>query len=391
MAPEQLEGQPAGPAADMWALGGTLYAMVEGRPPFEGPTLTSVVTAILASDPAPPAHAGPLLGLIGLLLVKDPAVRPAAAEVVRQLDVLRHSGVGDPAAQLPAQPDGARRDTITIKTPTVFSDGGGATGPGGPVGPGGPGGAMGSGSSMGPGGQRSPAGTAAAAAFLRTRRGQLLAGVTAAVAVAVVVGVVLALAPSGATGNPAALNSSPTAHGSGSPFASAALRASTSATPTKPKPTPKPPPVGDACLIGTWRANGVHQTAKYDGVTVQMYGSEGNVDHIAASGVDTDVYGPDTFPEYGTYNGSSLEVDLQGEAKEIIHAYPAKHNASVLADGWTVGSTAKYVYQGSTTQGYFDKPSTKPITEGYRCTATTLVWTEKGKTVETETRVSTKP
>ena len=122
-----------------------------------------------------------------------------------------------------------------------------------------------------------------------------------------------------------------------------------------------------------------------------MYGSAGNVDHIAASSVDTDVYGPDTFPEYGTYNGSTLEVDLQGEARQIIHAYPSKHDASVLADGWTVGSTAKYVYQGSTTQGYFDKPSTKPITEGYRCTATTLIWTEKGKTVETETRVSTKP
>jgi hypothetical protein len=122
-----------------------------------------------------------------------------------------------------------------------------------------------------------------------------------------------------------------------------------------------------------------------------MYGSEGNVDHIAASGVDTDVYGPDTFPEYGTYNGSTLEVDLQGEAKQIIHAHPSKHTASVLADGWTVGSTAKYVYQGSTSQGYFDKPSTKPVTQGYRCTATTLVWTEKGKTTETETRVSTKP
>jgi hypothetical protein len=214
--------------------------------------------------------------------------------------------------------------------------------------------------------------------------------VSAAVAVAVVVGVVLALAPGGSTGNPAALRSS-AAGGSASPLASAALRASTSPSPTKPKATPKPPPVGDACLIGTWRANGSHQTAKYNGTTVQMYGSEGNVDHIAASGVDTDIYGPDTFPEYGTYNGNSLEADLQGEAKEIIRAHPSKHNASVLADGWTVGSTAKYVYQGSTSQGYFDPPSKTPTTEGYRCTATTLTWTEKGKTVETETRISTKP
>ena len=54
MAPEQLEGQPVGPAADMWTLGATLYTALEGRPPFEGPTLTAVIASVLARSHEPP-------------------------------------------------------------------------------------------------------------------------------------------------------------------------------------------------------------------------------------------------------------------------------------------------------------------------------------------------
>jgi D-xylose transport system substrate-binding protein len=58
MAPEQLEGSITGPAADMWALGVTLYTAVEGPAPFNGPTLTAVIAAILTRDPDRPSMPG---------------------------------------------------------------------------------------------------------------------------------------------------------------------------------------------------------------------------------------------------------------------------------------------------------------------------------------------
>ncbi|MBO0804004.1 MAG: serine/threonine protein kinase, partial [Nocardiopsaceae bacterium] len=99
MAPEQLEGDAVGPGADLWALGATLYAAVEGKVPFDGPTLTAVITAILTREPAPMTHAGPLAPLIGRLLVKDPGQRPDAGAVGRSL---REAGASPAASPPPA-------------------------------------------------------------------------------------------------------------------------------------------------------------------------------------------------------------------------------------------------------------------------------------------------
>jgi hypothetical protein len=204
-------------------------------------------------------------------------------------------------------------------------------------------------------------------------------------ALAAVIGFLVA-APSGPSGHAAALGTSASARASASPRASALLRAS-----AKPAPDPAPPPVGDACLVGSWRDDGGQATAIYNGTTVQMTGEAGNVDHIAASGTDTDIFGPDVLPEYGTYHGNPLEVELQGEQMLTLRANLGKHELTYVNMGWTVGSSSKYVYQGSTTSGTFSKPSTAPVTENYRCTATTFTWLLHGKAVDTETRLSTRP
>ena len=97
-APEQLEDDPVGSPADLWALGAILYHATEGRPPFTGSTMTAVLAAILTGHADPPEHAGPLRDLIESLLAKDPAARPDARSAVNALAAATASLAADPSA-----------------------------------------------------------------------------------------------------------------------------------------------------------------------------------------------------------------------------------------------------------------------------------------------------
>jgi eukaryotic-like serine/threonine-protein kinase len=85
-APERVRGGAATPASDLWSLGATLYAAVEGRGPFDrlgGPT---AITAGVATQDAPRApSAGPLGPVIDALLSRDPAARPDVTTAARLL------------------------------------------------------------------------------------------------------------------------------------------------------------------------------------------------------------------------------------------------------------------------------------------------------------------
>ncbi|MFH8346018.1 serine/threonine-protein kinase [Streptomyces sp. NPDC018045] len=75
ISPERARGQKPGPPADLWSLGGLLYACVEGVPPYDKGSAIATLTAVMTEPLEPPKSAGVLEEVIYGLLVKDPAGR----------------------------------------------------------------------------------------------------------------------------------------------------------------------------------------------------------------------------------------------------------------------------------------------------------------------------
>jgi serine/threonine protein kinase/tetratricopeptide (TPR) repeat protein len=106
MAPEQLEGGPITPAADIYALGVVMYEMAAGRLPFTGSPLEIAVRK-LKNDPETPRRYAATLpaeweSIIMKCLQRDPARRPLDAEgLAAALRQPRVSSGGQPWRRLP--------------------------------------------------------------------------------------------------------------------------------------------------------------------------------------------------------------------------------------------------------------------------------------------------
>ncbi|MFW6695806.1 serine/threonine-protein kinase [Streptomyces sp. MAR4 CNX-425] len=114
IAPERVLGQRPGPESDLWALGVVMYAAVEGMSPYRRQTAPATLQAVLSAEPAPPARGSGALGTVVMqLLRKDPAARPPADEVRRQLEAVARPAPAAPTmlATAPGAPGGGTGGT----------------------------------------------------------------------------------------------------------------------------------------------------------------------------------------------------------------------------------------------------------------------------------------
>ncbi|MER6459515.1 protein kinase domain-containing protein [Streptomyces sp. NPDC001288] len=118
ISPERARGHKPGPAADLWSLGGLLYAAVEGAPPYDKGSAIATLTAVMTEQLEEPKNAGPLRDVIYGLLTKDPAQRLDDAGARAMLNAVVKAPEELPVdatrvVPLPAQPDATREEKAT--------------------------------------------------------------------------------------------------------------------------------------------------------------------------------------------------------------------------------------------------------------------------------------
>jgi serine/threonine protein kinase len=202
LAPEVALGREPGPASDVFSLGATLYAAVEGRPPFgDSDNAIALLHTVAAGHYAPPTQAGPLTDVLVELLRADPSTRPTMAQAADRLRAVR-----------PARPAPTRLDLHPagpLTAPSLGPLSGPMSGPmsGPPHGsPSGPPHGSPSGLPHGPSGpSRGPSSGLPHGSLLTpppgpARRGGLVALIAVAVTALIVFGVVLATKESNTAG-----------------------------------------------------------------------------------------------------------------------------------------------------------------------------------------------
>ncbi|MBF6174247.1 serine/threonine-protein kinase [Nocardia blacklockiae] len=124
LAPEVARGAEPTPAADVFALGATLFHALEGEPPYgSNPNPLALLYAAANGQLGEPRNAGPLTDLLLSLLSFDPEDRPSMTDVRDQLADFAEFGDGaESTRMLATHRPAARRATRTLDRRSAQAD-----------------------------------------------------------------------------------------------------------------------------------------------------------------------------------------------------------------------------------------------------------------------------
>ncbi|MFA1539858.1 serine/threonine-protein kinase [Actinomadura monticuli] len=123
MSPERVNGDPAIPASDLWALGATLYAATEGKAPHHRSDAMAVLAAVMTQDVPPPRNAGPLAPVLTGLLERDPVRRLSGDRAEEALKAVASGHAADLAAARLASGEATTADGAAADAAATATDG----------------------------------------------------------------------------------------------------------------------------------------------------------------------------------------------------------------------------------------------------------------------------
>ncbi|GAA2100054.1 hypothetical protein GCM10009841_14410 [Microlunatus panaciterrae] len=126
LSPEVARGEESSSKSDVFSLGATLYAAIEGAPPFgKDQNSMALLHKVASGDFEPPRRSGRLTPVLESMLSVDPADRPSMTEVASLLadvgGVSAESGGIEPTVAFPAAAAEPAAGEPPTATPTTVS------------------------------------------------------------------------------------------------------------------------------------------------------------------------------------------------------------------------------------------------------------------------------